>query len=71
METQDTTPGTTGNAGAAILNNTANPPKAKLTKPQTWLLVALLLGIFIGGMDTGVVSPARTVIEDNLQIVPT
>lgn len=44
--------------------------KVSLTKSQLFLLIAFLLGIFIGGMDAGVVSPARTVIEDNLNITP-
>ena len=35
---------------------------------QNALMVMFLLGIFIGGMDSGIVSPARTVIADALGV---
>ncbi|MGL4773713.1 MAG: MFS transporter [Clostridium sp.] len=37
-------------------------------KNQKVLLLIFLLGIFIGAMDTGIVSPARTVIADGFKI---
>lgn len=37
-------------------------------KTQTALMIMFLLGIFIGGMDSGIVSPARTVIADALGV---
>ncbi|OPF52613.1 permease [Clostridium baratii] len=37
-------------------------------KVQSALMVMFLLGIFIGGMDSGIVSPARTVIADALGV---
>lgn len=51
-------------------NQNTTQKKTSLTKSQLFLLIAFLLGIFIGGMDAGIVSPARTVIEDNLNITP-
>ncbi|MGL5295980.1 MAG: MFS transporter [Culicoidibacterales bacterium] len=42
--------------------------KNKLSYAQLALLTAFLLGIFIGAMDTGIVSPVRTVIEADLNI---
>lgn len=37
-------------------------------KTQSALMVMFLLGIFIGGMDSGIISPARTVIADSLNV---
>lgn len=37
-------------------------------KVQKALMIMFLLGIFIGGMDSGIVSPARTVIADALGV---
>lgn len=37
-------------------------------KTHNYLLIMFLLGIFIGAMDTGIVSPARTVISQGLGI---
>ncbi len=37
-------------------------------KTQKALMIMFLLGIFIGGMDSGIVSPARTVIADALGV---
>lgn len=37
-------------------------------KTQSALMVMFLLGIFIGGMDSGIISPARTVIADALNV---
>lgn len=37
-------------------------------KSRTLLLIIFLLGIFIGALDTGIVSPARTVIADSFSI---
>ncbi|MCR6514389.1 MAG: MFS transporter [Clostridium chrysemydis] len=37
-------------------------------KTQTALMVMFLLGIFIGAMDDGIVSPARTIIADSLNV---
>lgn len=40
-------------------------------KSRNLLLVIFLLGIFIGALDTGIVSPARTVIADGFKISDT
>ncbi|MGG7076734.1 MFS transporter [Clostridium sardiniense] len=37
-------------------------------KTQKALMIMFLLGIFIGGMDSGIVSPARTIIADALGV---
>ena len=38
------------------------------TKTRTILLIMFLLGIFMGALDTGIVSPARTVIADSFSV---
>jgi EmrB/QacA subfamily drug resistance transporter len=37
-------------------------------KKRSYMLIAFLLGILIGALDTGIVSPARTVIADSLKL---
>ena len=38
------------------------------SKTRTILLIMFLLGIFMGALDTGIVSPARTVIADSFSV---
>ena len=60
----------TATVGGSSIKQQAPLPKQGLSKGQLLLLISFLLGIFIGAMDSGIVSPARTVIEDNLNITP-
>jgi len=39
-----------------------------MNNKKTLALILFLLGIFIGAMDTGIVSPARTVIANSFGI---
>jgi MFS family permease len=40
------------------------------SKEKSWVLIAVvyLMGIFMGAIDTGIVTPARTVIQNNLSV---
>lgn len=39
-------------------------------KTQTLILLSFLLGIFMGAIDTGIVSPAREIIQNGFKIAP-
>lgn len=39
-----------------------------MTKKQTYTLVTLLLGVFMGALDTGIIAPALTTITDSLKV---
>ena len=43
---------------------------AQTNKKPNLVLIAIvyLLGIFMGAIDTGIVTPARTVIQNNLSV---
>lgn len=42
----------------------------KMKNNKTLVLIMFLLGIFIGALDSGIVSPARTVIANSLSVSP-
>lgn len=45
-------------------SNSSNAPKSSLI----WMSVLYLLGLFIGAIDTGIVTPARPIIQSNLGV---
>lgn len=43
-------------------------PKINSSRSLWWTASVYLLGLFMGAIDTGIVTPARTIIQNNLQV---